>query len=911
MSALKDKRAFQTMKFDLLRTTALPLVVLSGISVSIPLASEALAADAYWDTVPNNAAIDGGTGAWNTSNWTDAADSGPGVTWVAGDTAIFGGTAGTVTVSGTEQIAGLTFNTDGYVISGGTLDINGASAILSATGTATISSAIQDTGGSPGTVQISNGTIVFSGTNTYTGLTTVSSGAAVNVTGTSTGSITVSSGGALNHDGTINSSVFNSGTTTLAGNVGGTVTQANGSTTVDGDPTVTGAVLVSGGTFTVNAIQNLTASTSFTTSGGTTGNNGTITGNVIINGGGVTNNGSITGLVSVNSSTLSSTGSIGGGLSVANGASANVAGTVNGVVSNSGTLDVTGTTGGNNSFTNNATGTLTAVGTLALNNFTSFANNGSFDLRDGDVGEQVTIATNVVLGAGSLAIDIASNGSSDKLIVNGMVTLGGSLNVKSVDAAAAFEAAASGIGGQIEYIIIENDASDAVTGTFSSVTDDLAFFDSAVSTTGGTGNDVLLTLTSQTVDFSPFATSGNQSGAAKALDDFDFSSTEGQGLRVAFQALTNEQAATALAQMTGDGHVGTASGAGAISSTFANTVLQNAALAGGFGAIPANGEGSEPLSSYAAEPGDRNRFGVFDTVATAEKSARELATGYALWTQIAGGYSSVDADHNANELESYSGGVFVGTEFVRIEGAFDAVLGGSAGYSHTVFDNNTSGYDASADSFHAAIYGGIGAAGINQSGFGLTGVLSYSHHQFETERDILVGNLTAEADYAGYTYGGQLRARYGHQVSIGGADLIIAPIVGFDLFANETESFQETGASLLNLAGDGVSTTNAKSVVGASVSNEFHFGSVAVTGGITALWERQLGDTSGSQTMAFTGSPTSFQTVSAEEAKDVFALGTSTSLELTDRVQLNLSGRSTISETSRSAESRLQLKMQL
>lgn len=253
----------------------------------------------------------------------------------------------------------------------------------------------------------------------------------------------------------------------------------------------------------------------------------------------------------------------------------------------------------------------------------------------------------------------------------------------------------------------------------------------------------------------------------------------------------------------------------------------------------------------------------------------------------------------------------MGTEFVRIEGVFDAILGGSIGYSHTVFDNNTSGYDASADSFHVGLYGGIGAVGINQAGFGLTAALSYSHHQYETERDILVGSVTAEGEYSGYTFGGQVRARYGHDVSVAGADLVISPVLGFDLFANETDSFLETGAGLLNLAGGIVATTNAKSVVGASISNAFQLGSIAIVGGLTATWEHQLADTSGSQTMAFTGSPTSFRTTSAEEARDVFALGTSTSIELTDRVQVNLSGRSTLSETSRSAESRLQLKMQL
>lgn len=812
-----------TQKRILTRSTALPLIILTGIVLSVPLISGAEAADAYWDGIAgntNNGAIQGGAGTWDaaSTNWTDATDSAPGVIWVADNTAVFAGTAGTVTVSGAQQISGLTFNVTGYTISGDALDINGAAAVLSATGSATISSAIIDTNVG-GSVNISSGSITLSGTNTYTGATTVSSGSSLTISGSHASN--VSSDGILIVSGTL------------------------------------------GGSATIN-------------SGGQ----------------------------------LSSTATLSSGVTVNLGGTANISGTANGAVGNSGQLNFTGTTSGNSSITNAAGAVMTATGTMALNGFTSFSNSGTFDLADGDVGEQVTIATDFT-NTGTLEIDVASNGTSDKLMVTGTVSLAGSLNVSAVDAEAAFQAAASGSGGEIEYVIIENDLADAVTGTFAGVTDDLAFFSSAVSTTGGDGNDVALTLTYETVDFAPIATNGNQGGAATALDDFDFSSTEGQGILTNFMALTNAQAAQALEQMTGGGHVNAASQAGLTSSAFANTVLANAAQAGGFGGAPSNGNGFEQVAAYAAETSEDDRFDAFKMVAASEKSARELATGYALWTQIAGGYHSVDADQNANELESYAGGVFVGTELVRIEGAFDAILGGSVGYSHTVFDNNTAGYDASADSFHAGLYGGIGAVAIDQTGFGLRASLSYSHHEYETERDILPGSLTADAEYSGYTFGGQVRARYGHQVSFASADLVVAPVVGFDLFANETDAFLETGAGLLNLAGGGVSTTSAKSVVGASISNTFQFGSIAVTGGITATWEHQFADTSGSQTMAFSGSPTSFQTISAEEARDVFALGTSTSLELTDRVQLNLSGRSTLSETSRSAESRLQLKMQL
>lgn len=868
------RNSFYIRKYGLLRTTALPIVLLCCLSISLPVTSGAQAADSFWDGSSgntNNGAIDGGSGTWNSSNtnWTNAADNASGVIWVSGDTAIFSGVAGTVTVSGTQQIGGLTFNSTGYTISGDSLDINGAAAVLSASGSATISSAIIDSGGG-GTVTISAGTISLSGSNTFAGGTSVSNGASLNLSGSLAGSLT---------------------------NAGTTVISAGGFTS--------GALIQNSGTSTINGQV-----ASLDVNGGSTTNNATVTG-VATTSAILINNGTLSGAVTAESSgTLTSTATLSSGVTVNLGGTANISGTANGAVGNSGQLNFTGTTSGDSTITNNAFGTMTAMGTMALNGFTSVSNAGTFDLQDGDVGEQVTIATNFV-NTGTLAIDIASNGTSDKLMVTGTVSLAGSLNVSAVDAEAAFQAAASGSGGEIEYVIIENDAADAVTGNFAGVTDDLAFFDSAVSTTGGDGNDVLLTLTSQTVDFAPVATNDNQSGAAEALDDFDYSSTEGQGILAAFQALTNDEAAIALEQMTGGGHVGAASKAGATSSAFANTVLANAAQAGGFGGNPAGGTGTEQASAYSATSAEDERFDVFDNVATNEKSAREMATGYALWTQIAGGYSSVDADQNANELESYSGGVFVGTEFVRIEGAFDAIIGGSLGYSHTVFDNNTSGYDASADSFHAGVYGGIGAVGIDQAGFGLTAALSYSHHQYETERHILVGSVTAEGEYSGYTIGGQVRARYGHEVSIASADLVISPVVGFDLFANETDSFLETGTGLLNLAGGDVSTTNAKTIFGASISNAFQFGSVAVTGGITATWEHQFADTSGSQTMAFTGSPTSFQTISAEEARDVFALGTSTSLKLTDSVQLNLSGRSTLSETSRSAESRLQLKMQL
>jgi len=95
-------------------------------------AGVATAVEVTWDTVPGtvgvgDGAITGGAGTWDlvTANWTT--DGGlNNVAWDntanATDTAVFTGTAGTVTVDGTINLGGLTFNSSAsWTISGGTL----------------------------------------------------------------------------------------------------------------------------------------------------------------------------------------------------------------------------------------------------------------------------------------------------------------------------------------------------------------------------------------------------------------------------------------------------------------------------------------------------------------------------------------------------------------------------------------------------------------------------------------------------------------------------------------------------------------------------------------------------------------------------------------------------------------------
>jgi fibronectin-binding autotransporter adhesin len=121
----------------------------------------------------------GSSNTWDTAslNWWDGATN---VAWPAASTsdddAVFGGTAGAVTIATGGVIANnLAFNTTGYTLSGAALTLDGADpGITTGTGiSATISSVIS---GAAGLAKAGEGTLVLSGANNFTGAATISAG---------------------------------------------------------------------------------------------------------------------------------------------------------------------------------------------------------------------------------------------------------------------------------------------------------------------------------------------------------------------------------------------------------------------------------------------------------------------------------------------------------------------------------------------------------------------------------------------------------------------------------------------------------------------------------------------------------------------------------------------------------------
>ena len=207
--------------------------------------------DQFWDgtTTTADGIIHGGSGTWDnvTTNWTNL-DAKVNAGWQNGF-AIFEGTAGTVTLGANISFIGMQFITDGY-----TITAPGSQTLIAAPGTiirvdsgvrATIAAPIVD-GSTPGSLTKTDlGTLILTGTNTYSGGTTISAGTLQLGNGGTSGSIL---------GNVIDNGVFainRSDTFSFGGLVSGTGTfqqLGTGTTILTGTNTYSGGTTISGGT---------------------------------------------------------------------------------------------------------------------------------------------------------------------------------------------------------------------------------------------------------------------------------------------------------------------------------------------------------------------------------------------------------------------------------------------------------------------------------------------------------------------------------------------------------------------------------------------------------------------------------------------------------------------------------------
>ncbi len=411
-------------------------LVLAALLLSTGFSSTAFGVSniRHWDGSQTiaNVVVDGGSGTWNAvgTNWTDA-NGLVNQLW-AGDFAVFQGTAGTVSVNGTQLFTGMQFLTDGYNLVNGTAGqltaVNGTGGTTAMRVDPGVTATVGvDINGSGTLNKLDSGTLVLNGANTYSGGTQLDGGKIVVGSDTALGSGTLIANAGTQLDS--NAAVTLGNAATLNGNL--TVVGSNALT-------LNGVIGGTGGLIK-NGAANLTL-----------GGNNAFLGPVALNAGGlILASNSALGSGALNAAggttldassgvSLNNAVNLAGNLRIGGTADLTLAGTVNGA----GSLTKNGaanlTLSGNNNFlgginlsagtliagSNSALGlgNLTVAGASALdsNSALSLGNNVVLNANLSNAGSNNLTLAGAVSGAGGLIKNGASN-----LTLNGINTFSG------------------------------------------------------------------------------------------------------------------------------------------------------------------------------------------------------------------------------------------------------------------------------------------------------------------------------------------------------------------------------------------------------------------------------------------------------------------------------------------------------
>ncbi|MDI9853845.1 autotransporter domain-containing protein [Comamonas sp. 17RB] len=816
----------------------------------------------FWDGAgsTNDGSIAGGSGVWNSNNtnWSIASGNFNGA-WNE-SFAVFQGTAGTVTVEGTQRVTGLQFVSDGYQLVGGSGspggqlelvgNVSGDAIIRVDPGvTATLDVALS---GSATLAKVDSGTLVLNGNNSYTGGTRLDGGTLEvgHNSALGSGALQVHGAGTLqsNTDVTLGNAVALDADLTLAGShdltLGGAISGAGnliksgtGTVTLTGANSATGGTLItagrlvaSSGSLSRGAIINNAALELHQTSDGTLAQ-------AISGSGSFTKTGAGTlTLAGVNTSTGDTTISAGSLV-------ASVANLASGAITNNAALELkqasdatlAQTISGSGTVSKTGAGVLTLSATNTYSGGTSInagtlvaANNSALGTGHVTVGNAAAleVASGTTLAVGSLDFQAGStyrvnvdpdSGASGRIDVAGTATLAGSvLHVGTVsDATTDFQVGKT-------YTILH---AGQVDGTFSAAASNYAYLDVGLGylKTNEVTTDVTLTLERNDTAFASLAQTPNQASAARGIESLPRT----HQLYQYVQKLANGAPAAVFASLSGEVQASVGSslvGLGTYAPSVSGQHLRNNMTAGfRAGAPVAQSDGPLPASAWP--------------------SSKALPA----WAEVVGHWQRYDGDGNAAQLKQRTTGLFLGMD--QEVGTSGWRLGGSVGYTNAdgrVADRSS---ESDVNSYSAAVYGGKSFGTGTGPRINVLGGLAYTWHDIETTRRVSSLGQTLKADYSAHT--AQLFAEVGY--AIGQYDKVgFEPFAGVSLGQQRTGSFQERGG-FAALKGRSSTDDLASTTLGMRVHSDFQLAGKEGRLRATVGWRHAFGDVTAKKTMAFEG----------------------------------------------------------
>ncbi|MFC5374808.1 autotransporter outer membrane beta-barrel domain-containing protein [Brevundimonas faecalis] len=590
-----------------------------------------------------NGSVNGGSGTWmaGPTNWTNANGSVAGA-WNS-KFAVFQTNPGTVTVNnsaGAVSTTGMQFIGSGWTVAGDAITLNGDNGqttirvgdgtAAGASHSATIGSELT---GASRLIKNDLGTLILTGTNSYTGGTTIAAG-----------TLQIGNGGAT---GSITGDVLNNGllrfSRTDATSFGGLISGSGAAHVSHGQLTLTGNNSYTGGT----AISN--GATLTLGNGGTTGS---IAGNVDVSGSLVFNRSNDLTYAGV----ISGSGSvrqIGTGKTELTGNSSGFTGTtfvdagilaVNGQLV--GTLDVL------------AAGRLQGIGTVGNTIVRG-------TIAPGNSIGTLNVAGNITFAAGSIyEVEANAAGQSDKILASGSATINGG-TVQVLAGAGLYKP-------QTDYTILT--AAGGVSGAFANVTSNLAFLDPSLKYDAG---NVYLRLQRNDISFSGIGGTPNQVAAGEGTETLGWNNP-------VFDAVVNlsvPQAQDAFDQLSGEIHPSARTAMIEDSRLVRHAVWERLRASAG---DEGRGVWGHAIGSWGHTSGDgnaarldRNSAGLLMGL---DASAGENVRLGAVW-----GYHQTDIDVDARassaEIDNFHVGIYAGGQWDR--------LGVRAGAAYALQDIHT------------------------------------------------------------------------------------------------------------------------------------------------------------------------------------------------------------------------------
>jgi fibronectin-binding autotransporter adhesin len=674
-------------------------------------------------------------------------------------------------------------------------------------------------------LKVGDGTLVLTGTNTYTGLTQVFQGILQGSSNTIRGNV------AFDSSPLSKSLVFDQHSDgTFAGNIAGVGTTAgNGSVVKNG-----------GGTLILTGTSNYT--------GGTTINAGTLQGTTnslqgnIVNNAAVIFDQSITGIYAGNMTgngtltkngtgkvTITGTSTIGGGTTINDGGFA-----VNGNLTSNVTLN-----GGILSGAGNINGDITQNGG---------------EIAPGNSIGTITINGNYTVRHGILEFEINSNGQNDKINVVGAghkATLqGGTIEVLAL---------AGTYRPNSTYTLIS--ASGGVVGTFDRTTSNLAFLSPTLSYDT---NNVYISLALASNAFASAGQTQNQQAVGRALD-ITAASGNVDGIVTVMANLPSGAGAPALQALSGQPYAdfGTL-------NTRASQLFMNAV-------------GRQMATERGAGLGGSQRVALAETCIIACDTS--TPSRFSAWVAGIGSTGSVLGDANASGFTYTLGGTAFGIDY-RPDPRF--LVGIAGGYtSGTQWVNGFSGNGYS-DSFSVALYGSYTPNGSGP-GFYADALVGYANASNRMQRVIsLPGNPTglANGNTSANQFLGQVEAGYKFDLGLG-TNTSISPFARLQVSSINQAGFTEYGGGLFNLSVSSQTTTSVRSTIGVDLASTFMVGGTPLDLGVRLGWMHEFADTARPMTAAFAAAPASqFTVFGATPQRDSAVVGFSASAALSDRTSL-------------------------